>query len=426
MREPARRTPDNRAMKRYLVGGAIRDALLGLPVGERDWVVTGATPEEMVAAGYKPVGKDFPVFLDPRTKEETALARTERKSGRGYHGFTFHTGPEVTIEDDLVRRDLTINAIAQDVDGPDGAAGPMIDPHGGRRDLDARTLRHVSAAFAEDPVRILRIARFAARFAPLGFTVADETRVLMRTMVAAGEVDALVPERVWKECERALMQPRPSAFFTTLRDCGALARVMPEVDALFGVPQPERHHPEIDTGVHVMMVLDHAARIDAPLAVRVACLCHDFGKALTPARDLPSHRGHEQAGVAPVEAFCERLRVPKEFRELAVQVCREHLLVHTARELRPDTLLKLLERLDALRRKPRFEDFLLACECDARGRKGLEDRDYPQPDYLRAAREVVAAVNPAEVARDGFRDAALGEELRRRRLQALTDWKRGA
>lgn len=413
-------------MKRYLVGGAIRDALLGLPVGERDWVVTGATPEEMVAAGYKPVGKDFPVFLDPRTKEETALARTERKSGRGYHGFTFHTGPEVTIEDDLVRRDLTINAIAQDVDGPDGAAGPMIDPHGGRRDLDARTLRHVSAAFAEDPVRILRIARFAARFAPLGFTVADETRVLMRTMVAAGEVDALVPERVWKECERALMQPRPSAFFTTLRDCGALARVMPEVDALFGVPQPERHHPEIDTGVHVMMVLDHAARIDAPLAVRVACLCHDFGKALTPARDLPSHRGHEQAGVAPVEAFCERLRVPKEFRELAVQVCREHLLVHTARELRPDTLLKLLERLDALRRKPRFEDFLLACECDARGRKGLEDRDYPQPDYLRAAREVVAAVNPAEVARDGFRDAALGEELRRRRLQALTDWKRGA
>lgn len=413
-------------MKRYLVGGAIRDALLGLPVGERDWVVTGATPEEMVAAGYKPVGKDFPVFLDPRTKEETALARTERKSGRGYHGFTFHTGPEVTIEDDLVRRDLTINAIAQDVDGPDGAAGPLIDPHGGRRDLDARTLRHVSAAFAEDPVRILRIARFAARFAPLGFTVADETRVLMRTMVAAGEVDALVPERVWKECERALMQPRPSAFFTTLRDCGALARVMPEVDALFGVPQPERYHPEIDTGVHVMMVLDHAARIDAPLAVRVACLCHDFGKALTPARDLPSHRGHEQAGVAPVEAFCERLRVPKEFRELAVQVCREHLLVHTARELRPDTLLKLLERLDALRRKPRFEDFLLACECDARGRKGLEDRDYPQPDYLRAAREVVAAVNPAEVARDGFRDAALGEELRRRRLQALTDWKRGA
>jgi tRNA nucleotidyltransferase (CCA-adding enzyme) len=406
-------------MKRYLVGGAVRDALLGLPVGERDWVVTGATPEEMVAAGYKPVGKDFPVFLHPQTKEEHALARTERKSGRGYHGFTFHTGPEVRIEDDLIRRDLTVNAIAQDVDG-DGA---LIDPHGGRRDLDARVLRHVSTAFAEDPVRVLRIARFAARFAPLGFSVADETVALMRTMVEAGEVDALVPERVWKETERALMLERPSAFFTTLRDCGALARVMPEVDALFGVPQPALHHPEIDTGVHLMMVLDRAAQVGASLAVRVACLCHDFGKALTPAQYLPSHRGHELAGVVPVEGFCERLRVPKDFRELALHVCREHLLVHKAFELRPETLLKLFERLDALRRRPRFEDFLLACECDARGRAGLEDRDYPQPAFLRAALEAIATVTAAEVARDGFKDAALGEELRRRRLQVLADWR---
>jgi tRNA nucleotidyltransferase (CCA-adding enzyme) len=406
-------------MKRYLVGGAVRDALLGLPVGERDWVVTGATPEDMVAAGYKPVGKDFPVFLHPQSKEEHALARTERKSGRGYHGFTFHTGPDVTIEDDLIRRDLTVNAIAQDIDG-DGA---LIDPHGGRRDLDARVLRHVSQAFAEDPVRVLRIARFAARFAPLGFTVADETTALMRTMVEAGEVDALVPERVWKETERALMLAKPSAFFTTLRSCGALARVMPEVDALFGVPQPEKHHPEIDTGVHVMMVLDRAAKIGAPLAVRVACLCHDFGKALTPSKWLPSHRGHELSGLPPVETFCERLRVPKEFRELALHVCRDHLLVHTARELRAETLLKLFERLDALRRRPRFEEFLLACECDARGRKGLEDRDYPQPDFLREALDAVAAVSPSEVARDGFKGAALGEELRQRRLHKLVAFK---
>lgn len=406
-------------MKRYLVGGAVRDALLGLPVGERDWVVTGATPEDMVAAGYKPVGKDFPVFLHPQSKEEHALARTERKSGRGYHGFTFHTGPDVTIEDDLIRRDLTVNAIAQDIDG-DGA---LIDPHGGRRDLDARVLRHVSQAFAEDPVRVLRIARFAARFAPLGFTVADETTALMRTMVEAGEVDALVPERVWKETERALMLAKPSAFFTTLRSCGALARVMPEVDALFGVPQPEKHHPEIDTGVHVMMVLDRAAKIGAPLAVRVACLCHDFGKGVTPKDRLPHHWGHESTGVPLVEAFCSRLRVPVESRDLALQVCREHLLVHQARELRPDTLMQLLERLDALRRPQRFEEFLLACECDARGRANLEDRDYPQPDFLREAFKRIGEVLPAEVAKAGFVGAALGIELRARRVKALSAWK---
>jgi len=405
-------------MKRYLVGGAVRDALLGLPVHERDWVIVGATPDALHAAGYKPVGKDFPVFLHPQTKEEHALARTERKSGRGYHGFTFHTGEDVTLEEDLVRRDLTVNAMAQD------EHGTIIDPHGGRADLDARVLRHVSTAFAEDPVRILRLARFASRYAPLGFRIADETMTLMREMVAAGEVDHLVPERVWQEATRALMQEKPSIFFTTLRECGALARVMPELDALFGVPQPEQHHPEIDSGVHVMMVIDRAAKIKAPLTVRVACLCHDFGKGVTPKDRLPHHWGHESTGVPLVEAFCSRLRVPVESRDLALQVCREHLLVHQARELRPDTLMQLLERLDALRRPQRFEEFLLACECDARGRANLEDRDYPQPDFLREAFKRIGEVLPAEVAKAGFVGAALGIELRARRVKALSAWKR--
>lgn len=405
-------------MKRYLVGGAVRDALLGLPVRERDWVVVGATPEDMAAAGYRPVGKDFPVFLHPQTQEEHALARTERKQGRGYHGFTFHTGPEVTLEDDLIRRDLTVNAIAQDEDGS------LIDPYGGRVDLNARLLRHVSPAFSEDPVRILRIARFATRFAPLGFRVAEETLALMRTMVENGEVDHLVPERVWQETSRALMHERPSVFFETLRACGALARVMPELDALFGVPQPEKHHPEIDTGVHVMMVIDQAAQRGADLATRVACLCHDYGKALTPRHAWPSHRGHEETGVPLVEAFCARLRVPTEARDLARSVCREHLLVHQARELRPETLMALFERLDALRRPERFERFLIACECDARGRATLENRDYPQPDYLRAAFAQLQTVLPAAVAQDGFTGAELGTELRRRRVLALSEWRR--
>ena len=404
-------------MKRYLVGGAVRDGLLGLPVHERDWVVVGATPEAMHAAGYKPVGKDFPVFLHPQTKEEHALARTERKSGRGYHGFTFHTGEDVTLEEDLVRRDLTINAMAQDENGR------IYDPHGGSADLAARRLRHVSPAFGEDPVRVLRIARFASRFASLGFRVAEETMTLMRTMVAAGEIDALVPERVWQETARALMQAQPSVYFTTLREAGALARLMPELDALFGVPQPAQHHPEIDTGVHVMMVLDQAAKIDAPLSVRVACLCHDFGKGLTPADRLPHHWGHESTGVPLVEAFCTRLRVPVECRDLALQVCREHLLVHQARELRPETLMQLLERTDALRRPQRFEEFLMACECDARGRATLEARAYPQPDFLREALKRIAAVQPAEVTRAGFAGAAIGIELRARRVKALAAWK---
>jgi len=400
-------------MKRYLVGGAVRDRLLNWPVHERDWVVTGATPEDMVSAGYKPVGKDFPVFLHPQTREEHALARTERKSGRGYHGFTVYADPDVTLEQDLVRRDLTINAMAED------ASGALIDPYNGCADLNARLLRHVSEAFAEDPVRVLRVARFHSRYAALGFTVAPETMALMRQMVDAGEVDHLTPERVWKEAERALMQARPSVFFTTLRDCGALKKLMPEVDRLFGVPQPPKHHPEVDTGLHVMLSLDGAAACEAALPVRVAALCHDFGKALTPAHILPSHYGHEQAGVAPLEAFCTRLRVPAECRDLALHVCREHLLVHQARELTPGTLLQLLERTDALRRPQRFEDFLLACECDARGRTGLENRDYPQPAYLREALRRCQAVLPAAVTRDGFVGAAIGEELRSRRLRVL-------
>ncbi len=400
-------------MKRYLVGGAVRDRLLNRPFHERDWVVTGATPEDMVAAGYKPVGKDFPVFLHPETKEEHALARTERKSGRGYHGFTFHTDPEVTLEQDLIRRDLTVNAMAED------EHGALIDPYGGVADLKARRLRHVSDAFAEDPVRVLRIARFHSRYAALGFSIAPETMALMRQMVDDGEVDHLVPERVWAETARALMQAQPSVYFTTLRECGALKRLMPEVDALFGVPQPEKHHPEIDTGVHVMLVIDRAAKIEAPLTVRLAALCHDFGKALTPAHVLPSHYGHETSGVPRVEAFCERLRVPADCRDLALHVCREHLYVHQACDLRPNTLMQLLERLDALRRPQRFEEFLIACECDARGRTGLEDRHYPQPDVLREAFRRVAAVPPSQVTRDGFVGAAIGIELRARRVGAL-------
>ena len=405
-------------MKRYLVGGAVRDALLGLPVKEKDWVVTGATPEDMVAAGYLPVGKDFPVFLHPKTKEEHALARTERKTARGYHGFAFYTGPEVTLEDDLVRRDLTVNAIAQDDDGK------LIDPYGGRDDLQKKILRHVSAAFAEDPVRILRLARFAARFAPLGFSIAPETLQLMRNMVAAGEVDALVPERVWQETARSLVGEKPSVFFQTLRDCGALARVMPELDALFGVPQTAQYHPEIDSGVHVLMVIDHAARVGAPLTVRYACLCHDFGKAISPAHKLPAHHGHEESGLPLVEKFCARLRVPAACRELALMVTRDHLNVHRAQELRPATLLHLYERCDALRKPERFEEFLLACECDARGRLGLEAREYPQPDYLRAGLKAANSVQVQAVIADGHTGPGIGDELRKRRVAALAAWKR--
>ena len=409
-------------MKRYLVGGAVRDALLGLTVREKDWVVVGATPEEMIAAGYQPVGKDFPVFLHPQTKEEHALARTERKTAPGYHGFAFHAGADVTLEDDLKRRDITINAIAQTVE-ESGSGGALIDPYGGRADLEKKILRHVSPAFAEDPVRILRLSRFHTRFAPLGFRIAGETMALMRQMVAAGEADALVPERVWKETERALMHDRPSTFFKTLRDCGALARVMPELDALFGVPQRADYHPEVDTGIHTLMCIDVAARAGLPLEVRVAALLHDLGKAATPKGELPSHKMHEQRGLPLVEQFCTRLRVPNACRELALMVTRDHIIVHRVAELRPGTLLELLERLDALRRPDRFERALQACECDARGRLGMENSAYPQTDFLRAAAAAAAAVQPRQVVADGFSGAAIGEELARRREHALAQFK---
>ncbi|HUS24189.1 MAG TPA: multifunctional CCA addition/repair protein [Candidatus Binatia bacterium] len=410
-------------MKRYLVGGAVRDELLGLPVKERDWVVVGATPEDMVAAGYRPVGRDFPVFLHPQTKEEHALARTERKSGRGYHGFTFHTGREVTLEDDLRRRDLTVNAIARAEDGT------LTDPYGGRRDLEARVLRHVSEAFLEDPVRILRVARFHARFAPLGFTLAPGTLALMRAMVGSGEVDHLVPERVWQEMQRALMESQPSTFFATLRDCGALARVLPELDALFGVPQRAEYHPEVDSGVHSLMCVDQAARVQATLPVRLSALLHDLGKGATPQHEWPSHKLHDVRGIPLIEQVADRLKLPNECRELCVLHTREHLVVHQALVLRPSTLLELLERMGGLKKGPRFEQVLSACECDAHGRKGLEDAPYPQTGYLRDAAAEAGKVQAGEVVAAGFSGEAVGVELRRRRLERLQRWveaRRGA
>lgn len=406
-----------KALKTYLVGGAVRDQLLGLDVGERDWVVVGATPEEMAAHGFKPVGRDFPVFLHPGTKEEHALARTERKTAPGYHGFVFHTDPNVTLEEDLRRRDLTVNAIAQAEDGA------LIDPYGGQRDLAARVLRHVSPAFAEDPVRILRVARFYSRFKPLGFRIADETLALMRAMVANGEVDALQPERVWQETRRSLPQDDPAAFFELLRECGALQKLFPELDALFGIPQTAKYHPEIDTGVHVLMALTQAARMRAPVEVRFAVLCHDFGKGITPAKVLPHHYGHEARGVTLVEQLCARLRVPNDYRELALAVTRFHLLVHQAAELRPDTLVELLEQTRAFQQPERFEQFLLACEADARGRLGLEDRDYPQPDYLRAALVAANFVQARDIVAAGFSGEAVGQELRKRRVAAVAEYK---
>jgi tRNA nucleotidyltransferase (CCA-adding enzyme) len=404
-------------MEVYLVGGAVRDRLLGLPVRERDWVVVGARPEQLERQGYLPVGKEFPVFLHPDTREEYALARVERKVAPGYRGFTTQFSPDVTLEEDLQRRDLTINAIAEDADGA------IVDPFNGRADLEARVLRHVSAAFVEDPVRILRVARFAGRFAPLGFTVADETRELMKRIVAAGEVAALVPERVWKETGRALGEPRPDVYFETLRDCGALAVVFPEVQALYGVPQPAQWHPEIDTGVHVMMALRCAANLDAPLAVRFAVLAHDLGKARTPPEKWPAHHGHELLGSEPIEALCARLKVPTQLRELALIVSKFHTHVHRARELKPATVLKLLEETDAFRRPERFGEFLLACECDARGRLGLEDRAYPQADYLRAAIAATLPVSLTENEKQGLAGPAFGDKLREKRLAVLAALK---
>jgi tRNA nucleotidyltransferase (CCA-adding enzyme) len=402
-------------MKTYVVGGAVRDRLLGRDASDRDWVVVGATPQAMLAAGYLPVGRDFPVFLHPVTREEYALARTERKSGRGYHGFVVHADPDVTLEDDLRRRDLTINAMAEAEDGS------LVDPFGGERDLRDQVLRHVSEAFAEDPVRILRLARFAARLPE--FRVADETVGLMRRMVEEGEVDALVPERVWQELSRGLMEPRPSRMFDVLRRCGALAVLLPEVDRLWGVPQPEAHHPEVDTGVHLMMVLDLSARLQAPLEVRFACLCHDLGKGTTPEHVLPRHLGHEARSVALVLQVCDRWRVPTACRELAVVVAREHGNIHRSGELEAKAVMRLLERCDALRRPERFEQALLACECDARGRLGLEDRPYPPRERLTRALRAVHAVDVAAVAREaaerGVKGPGIGDAVRRARIEGL-------
>ena len=407
-------------MRVYLVGGAVRDRLLGLPVRERDWVVVGARPEELEAQGYLPVGREFPVFLHPTTHEEYALARLERKVAPGYRGFTTQFSPEVTLEEDLKRRDLTVNAMAE------GDSGELIDPYGGRTDLEARVLRHVSDSFTEDPVRVLRAARFAARFAGRGFRIADETMELMRRMTVSGEVSALTPERVWQETERALAEDRPEVFFATLRDCGALKIIYPEVDALYGVPQPPQWHPEIDTGVHVMLALACAARSRASSAVRFAVLMHDLGKARTPRELWPKHHGHEEAGVPLVEAVADRLRVPGTYRELAILAAREHTLVHRALELRPESVLKLLQECDAFRRPERFAELLQACEADARGRTGREAQPYPQAAYLKAALAAAGAVTIPEAERRGLKGPAIGAEMKRRRLAAVSEVKAAA
>jgi tRNA nucleotidyltransferase (CCA-adding enzyme) len=400
-------------MQVYLVGGAVRDAMLGMPVKERDWVVVGSSREELLELGYREVGRDFPVFLHPDSHEEYALARRERKIGPGYRGFSVEFGPEVTLEQDLTRRDLTINAMAR---APDGA---LIDPHGGKRDIEARRLRHVSDAFIEDPVRVLRVARFAARFAPLGFRVAADTLSLMRSMVLRHEVDALVAERVWQETEKALREPAASTFFSVLRDCGALERIFPEIDALFGVPQPAEWHPEIDTGLHTLMVLDQATRLSDDPKIRFAALVHDLGKGTTPRSEWPSHRGHEERSAALIEALAARLRIPSDYRQLALIVARYHGNVHRAFELRPNTILEFMERADAFRRPERFAQALLACEADSRGRTGLENESYPQRAYLAAARDAAAAVKPAPADIAANSGPNIAEGLHRSRARAI-------
>lgn len=400
-------------MNIYLVGGAVRDKLLGLPQRERDWVVVGSTPEALLAEGFKPVGKDFPVFLHPKTQEEYALARTERKTGKGYYGFECYASPDVTLEEDLSRRDLTINAMAAT------EQGEIIDPYNGQQDLKNKILRHVSPAFSEDPVRVLRVARFAARFQPLGFTVAPETLALMRTMVENGEVDALVAERVWQEMHRALTEVDPAQFFLVLRECGALKRLWPALDKLWGIPQPEQHHPEIDTGDHVMMVLGIAAKMTNDPLTRFAALCHDLGKGESPPENWPSHRGHEDRGVPIIEAFCKRYRAPKEYSDLAKLVSRFHLHCHRAFELKSTTLLKTLERLDAFRQPERFEKFLIACEADAKGRTGREAIPYPQANRMREALQVAKAVLIKPLIDSGLEGAALGAKLHQERARAI-------
>ncbi|WP_353141539.1 multifunctional CCA addition/repair protein [Acinetobacter pragensis] len=403
-------------MQVYLVGGAVRDQLLGHPYHEKDYVVVGATPEQMLAQGFQPVGKDFPVFLHPETKDEYALARTERKSGHGYHGFEFYTDPAVTLEQDLIRRDLTINAIAQDDDGK------LYDPYGGQKDLEDRKLRHVSAAFSEDPLRVLRIARFAARYKNLGFQIADETLALMKQLAESGELEALTPERVWKETSRALMEDHADEYFEVLRACGALKVLFPELDQLYGIPQRPEYHPEIDCGIHTMMSLQQACRANYSLDVRFAVLVHDLGKALTPKDELPRHIMHEERGLKPVTEVCERLRVPANTKQLALAVCKEHLKCHQALTLKPGTLWRLLQRLDVLRRPERVEAFVQACECDSRGRLGLENRDYPQAQYVLDAMQVVRGIKAQDLPAD-IQGPDIGEMLIERRIAALSDFK---
>lgn len=403
-------------IKSYVVGGAVRDALLGLPVQDRDYVVIGATPEQMLAQGFVPVGKDFPVFLHPKTHEEYALARTERKTGAGYKGFVFHTDPSVTLEQDLVRRDLTINAIARD------EHGGLIDPFNGQRDLQDGVFRHVSAAFEEDPVRILRVARFAARFsvAPHAFVVAPETMALMKSMVAAGEVDALVPERVWQEISRGLMEQKPSRMFDVLRECGALERLLPELDALWGVPQPAKFHPEIDTGLHIMLVIDYAAQQGMSLPIRFAALMHDLGKGTTDPAIWPRHHGHEERGIALVKNVCERLKVPSDCRDLAIMTARDHGNVGRSQEMRAATLQDMLERNDAFRKPQRFLDMLKAAECDCFGRAGLENIQFPQAAFLSAVLNTALAVNAGEVAQQFIgQPQKIAEAIRIARIDAI-------
>lgn len=403
-------------MQVYLVGGAVRDSLLGHPYQEKDYVVVGATPEHMLAQGFQPVGKDFPVFLHPKTKEEYALARTERKSGKGYHGFQFFTDTTVSLEEDLIRRDLTINAIAMDQDGK------IYDPYGGQTDLENKTLRHVSEAFAEDPLRVLRVARFAARYSSYGFHIASETLQLMQTMAESGELDALTPERVWKETSRALLEDHADIYFQTLRDCGALKHLFPEIDALFGVPQRPEYHPEVDCGIHTLMSLQQACKSNYSLDVRFAVLVHDLGKALTPIDELPRHIMHEERGVKPVTELCERLKVPTQTRQLALSVCKEHLKCHQIMSLKPGTVWRLLQRLDVLRRPERVEAFVQACECDARGRLGLEDRPYPQAQYMLDAMQVVRSIKVQDLP-ENIKGSEIGEMLIQCRIDALTEFK---
>lgn len=400
-------------LKVYLVGGAVRDKYLGLPLREKDWVVVGSTEAEMLSRRFKRVGKDFPVFLHPETQEEYALARTERKKGPGYYGFECHASPEVTLEEDLGRRDLTINAMAESPEGE------LVDPYQGMKDLKNKVLRHVSPAFSEDPVRILRIARFAARFSNLGFTIAAETQDLMKQMVEAGEVDALVPERVWQEMEKALREPDPSQFFLVLKECGALARLWPSLYRLWGVPQKAEYHPEIDTGIHVMLVLQQATRLTPDPITRFAALCHDLGKGNTPPDILPSHRGHEERGVPLIREFCQRFRVPNEYRDLAILVSRYHLHCHRAAELTAKTLLKTLESLDAFRQPQRAEKFLLACLADRRGRTGFEQAAYPQVDIFREALKVAKEFDIKPLMEQGLTGQALGRKIHEKRVQAI-------